>query len=431
MASNMLAPADKPSDTDGFDDAAAAMLRLANQQFGDFEGARSLYARAYLLFRECCREGEARVGKTIDEILFDTTGLDTEKILFLPLGLYAVLGKTKGGWRIDPNVMTNSPDFPGITGKDVQNLFDWLSIDYEGLRKARREPKVGAEEGYEPYNFNPLVKHPIVRTPDGYYVIPVIHYLFRRVTVGLFYDLVRSADQGRAGDILGHAFESYVRRLIEDLPRHGRLLPEQTYGGGRTTCEWILDEPEGVVIIECKRISLRQRAKTTGNKNDVKSDLAREGGVADGIAKMAETAQAIRQGLLKGVSPDRRILPLLITFDQFFLANSLPTRKMLKEVWDEQSADVPQEFPYQICSISDFEELCSMLSAAGGSIASALISKADGKFNVVGDYPTEQWDVSSWVTRAQSGAQRGSLPSHDAVFHGGLDTLIGRFGRRA
>ena len=430
MTSNILAAADKPSPKDDYDDAAAAMVRLANQQFGDFEGARSLYTRAYFIFRECCKEGEQRLGTTLSAVLEGAIGLDLDKILFLPLGLFTMLSKSKGGWLIEPDIMTHSEDFPAITRSDVESLFDWLSIDYEGFRLAGQQV-AGAEEGYEPYKFNPLVEHPIIRTPTGRYVVPIIHYLFRRVTVGLFYDLIRSKDAGRAGNILGHSLELYVRRLIEDLPQHGPLLPEQSYGEGETSCEWILQDAEAIVVIECKRISLRQRAKTTGDRAEVKRDLATEGGVADGVTQLAKTVDAIRQGRIKGVGPDRRILPLLMTFDLFFLANTTFMRSIIEEILTERSVTMPAGFDYQICSIADFEELCAMLGSSGGSVAAALISKVAGEYDVVRDRPTREWDLSSWVMRAQGSSGIVTLPTQEEVFHQGLDSIIGQFHKQS
>jgi hypothetical protein len=167
MASSMLAQADKLSDQDSYNSATAALVRLANQQFGDFEGLRSLYARTFLLYRECSKESETRVGKTLDEILLEQVGLDVDEILFLPLGLFAMLNANKKAWFFEANTMTRSPEFPGVTKDKVDCLFKWLSIDYQDFRAARRQPEMEVEDGYEPYHFNPLIEHPIIRTPEG------------------------------------------------------------------------------------------------------------------------------------------------------------------------------------------------------------------------------------------------------------------------
>ena len=427
MASEMLALADKPAPSDSYDDGAATLVRLANQQFGDFESLRSLYPRAILLFGECCRESEKSAGTTLSAIIHEKIGLQIDEILFLSLGLYAKLNAGKTGRIIEPKLMANSPAFTRITEGQIQRLFEWLSVDYERFCAATLEPKIGAEEGYEPYHFNPLVEHPIIKMPDGSYVLPITHYLFRRVSTGLFYDLVRSSDAGTAGRILGRAIEVYVELLMEDLPSHGTILPEQNYSRGKTTCEWILNDPEGIVLVECKRISLRQRAKTTGKKEDVKRDLAREDGVGDGIAKLVETAEAISAGKLPEISSGRRILPLLISFDEFFLANCMYIRQILSEVLEEKSVRLPEGFRYQICSISEFEKLCVFLTETRRSLAWALASKIDGEFNVPNDHPTEQWDFSAWVSRAQPSESSASLPSHDRVYREDLEEMINRF----
>ena len=429
MVGSVLPTADKPMEDDGYDDAAATLLRIANQQFADFEGLRAFLPRAILLYRECAKVAEAQQGITLSQVLRDKTGLDIEEGMFLAFGLHTLLYEGKRGHLLERDIMTQSAEFPGITKERVARLFDWLSTDYAGFRKAGELPEVGAAEGYEPYNLNPLVMYPIMRTPRGQYVIPIVDHLFRRVTTGLFYDLINPIDPketGKAGYIIGKAIESYVARLIEDLPSHGRLIPEVKYAPGKTTCEWILDEPDGIVLVECKRVSLRQRAKTTGQREDVKRDISREDAVADGIAKLMETAQAIRSGHVEGVSAEKRVIPVLITLDQFFLANSRYIRNIIEEVLDEKKNKLG-EFQYQICPIPEFEELCRLLSATGQHLSAALAAKIDGVHNIPGDFPTAQWDFSAWVTHVWPEGAAGQIPSHDKVYEYWFDMVMDHF----
>lgn len=426
MATNVLPRADKPSDEDGLDAAGATLLRIANQQFADFEGLRGFYPRAILLFQELAKEAEAQQGITLSEVLRGKTGLEMDEALFLAFGIHSLLCEGKRGHLLERDIMTASPEFPGITKERMGRLLDWLSTDYEGFRQAGDLPAVGAEEGYEPYNFNPLVEHPIIRTPRDHYVIPIVHYLFRRVTIGVFYDLIRSTHGGKAGHIIGRAIEAYVGRLIEDLPSHGHLIPEIGYAEGKTTCEWILDEPDAITLVECKRISLKQHAKTTGRREDVKRDVSREDAVADGIAKLMETAQAIRAGKIKALDPQKRIIGLLVTLDQFFCANTSYIKSILQEVLAERGVTLG-DFQYQICPVPDLEELCRLLNATAQHLSTALVAKLDGTHNVPGDFPTSQWDFSQWVTRVWPEEAVGRIPSHDEVYEQGFARIVDRF----
>lgn len=417
MATHVLPSADRPLEQDRPADAHATLVRIANQQFGDFEPIRAFYPRAMLLLQECV--GSPQRAMILDQVLRDITGLDLHEVLFLTFGLYTTFYEGKRGQLFEPDIMTNSPEFPGITRERMQRLLDWLSTDYEGFRRAGRLPEVGAQEGYELYNFNPLVKYPIIRTPSGLYVIPIARYLLRRVTTGLFYDLIGSKHRGKVGDIIGRAIEQYVARLITDLPSHGYLIPEVPYEPGKTTCEWLLDEPDAVVLVECKRGSLRQGAKTSGQREDVKRDMSRKGAVPDGIAKLWETAEAVRAGKIDGIDPGKRIVPLLITLDQFFFANTPYVRGIVEEVLKERGITLPG-FPYQICPIPDFEHVCRLLNAAGQHLSTAIATKLD-----TADHA--EWEFAQWVWKVWPKGKPGTIPSHDKVYDEDLAAMANSF----
>jgi hypothetical protein len=426
MASNVLSPADKPPEK-GADHAWAMLSRIANQQFGDFEDLGSIYGRALLLYGDCASQAEAQQGVTLTGVLREATGLDIEEAMFLAFAIFSLLSQGNLGHLLERDIMTSSPEFPGLTAERVGRLFDWLSIDYEGFRRAGELPEAGAEEGYEPYNLNPLVRYPIVRTTRGQYVIPIVPYLFRRVTTGLFYDLIASPHGGKVGNIIGKAIESYIRKLIEDLPLHGALTPETEYAAGRTTCDWILDDPDGVVVIECKHASLKQRARTTGKREDIERDLNdKKGGVVDGIAKLAETAEAIRSGQLQGVESSKRIVGLLVTLNQFFLGNTRYMRSMIEAGLKERGVELG-DFQYQVCPVPDFEALCKFLVAARQTLSWAIASKVDGTRNVPRDLPTLEWDFASWAHHVWPEGAEGRIQALDKVFDGGLDRLANRF----
>lgn len=432
MAQAVVAKVDAPESAKPPGNAWAILQRIANQQFGEFEPLKRFFPRALLLFGECARNEESRQGISLDEIFRDQTGLAIEEAMFLAFGIYALLGEGKRGHILSPEILTDSPHFPGITKDKMDKFFDWLSIDFAGFIEAANNPQAGSVPGHDAYNFNPLVEFPIIRLPSGLFVIPIAHYLFQRVTTGLFYDLIRSKlHKDRAGNIIGRAIEMYVARLVDDLPTTGRLISEVTYGRGNRTSEWILDEEDAVVVIECKRRALLQRAKTTGQRADLMQALDTDGGIADGLVQLKETELAIRAGLVEGVDSKKRVVAVLITLDHFYNANIAYVREILHELVKKRRPDGLGDLDYQICPIPDFEEVCRLLGGSRETVASFFVGKIDGANNIAGDFPTSEWDCGQYTTHIWPEGLTADLPSHDPAFEAFVARMAEALGREA
>ena len=178
------------------------MMRTAFQQFPDFENIHALWPRTVLLYSEFAREAAGAQRVSIDDELMAIVGLDLGEIMFLTYGLYSMFHRGEHPHDFDDDLLAATRDFPGMTNEKVRRYLDQYAADYEKLRETAQDERVGAEEGYEPYNYNPLAWYPIVRLPDGRYVVPVAHFLLRR-TMALFFDLMEGRKKG--GGAIGRA----------------------------------------------------------------------------------------------------------------------------------------------------------------------------------------------------------------------------------
>jgi hypothetical protein len=204
--------------------------------------------------------------------------------------------------------------------------------------------------------------------------------------------------------VIGRAIELYVRRLIDDLPVHGRIVAEMPYGRQKATSEWMLVEKDAVVIIECKRASLLQKSKTTGDASDLKNDLARGGGVADGINQMLQTQLAIRRGDVSNVPSDRPVIGLLLTMDTFFLANTDYVRHIVARVLANKGIDLGN-FEYQLGSIADLDAVCSLLTTTREHLSTMLLRKMSTPAGT-------EIDLQQWANNESRSRGRLRLPSH-------------------
>ena len=116
------------------------------------------------------------------------------------------------------------------------------------------------------YTFNPLRKYPLVRVSANgrnAIVAPIPTFLLRRFTDGVYYEI---CDAEGFSDAFGRSFQRYVGEMLDKVNQGERLniLSEQPYHVGKNrkdSVDWIVSDPSGDLLIECKTKKLRLEAK--------------------------------------------------------------------------------------------------------------------------------------------------------------------------
>ena len=405
---NTLCQADRTFIGEVPGDAWAFLWRMSYQQFKDMEGSRDVLRSLYI-YRKLAMNVAQKYGFSVHDRFKEVTGLDLDVFWLLCMAL--------NGWCIDNRgrditleVITRSRDFPGITTEMGLTFLELVGCDRQMYLQNLADPMTG-RPGYEPYNLNPLLKWPLVKITEGAYLAPCPRDLLERASSGIYYDLM-PVDQARFGGVLGEAFQEYVGLILTSLSGIPSIHPETRYtdaGTSRVTCDWVIVDGDTAVLIECKRSAIRAKAKITGDRELIRKDLEVEHGVVDGVLKLSETEQAIRNRCegLELFNSVRNFYGIVVVLDDFYMPNSPFVRGIINEALEERGAVLEDRI--QFSHVGGMEWLANLLSHSGTSIAQIIEEKTsipalvemDLK-NFVPDYaarvlPGEQ--IVPWVTQ--------------------------------
>ena len=285
---------------------------------------------------------------------------------FLLLGA-KVVGHFLRQWE-----MSTAQDYGvlGIGREQSRAFFDRLAAS-PGQLRAEIAPRAFYGPDW-PYAWNPLERWPLVRLDPAHLdrvVCPLPAYLMRRVSAGLFYDLVRSKDFSNP---FGGSFEAYVGEVISATcpPPRFRTVADASYRVRRQErrgVDWVLADGTAQLAIECKTKRPRLEARILSDRAALSAEL-------DELAKaVVQHYRNIRDALTGGTpwTPDGSpIYPLVLTLEDWFLfgatVNGLLDEHVRRRL---QNARIPEDvlvkMPYTIASSSEFEALAQVMAQNG------------------------------------------------------------------
>jgi hypothetical protein len=182
------------------DNVLATLHSIAHQQF-PWQGRRD---KQYLM-RYLRIFGEADV----ERVLLEKTGLTMRELYFMGLAVSGHLLRNCG-----INSEQRYTDF-NISPEKSAIFFGKLSVDINTLRERTKEAQ--RYDGSWEYTWNPLEATPLVSLDDRVPHLlhcPIPDLLMRRISHGVFYDLIKAVDFDNA---YGRAYESYVGDVMKRL----------------------------------------------------------------------------------------------------------------------------------------------------------------------------------------------------------------------
>jgi hypothetical protein len=431
---NVLTDADRETGRlTGKELAGSILNRRAYEQFFEFDDTSLIFPRI-LLLHEAAHVEEQRQQITLDEVLRKHVGFDIEEWIAYGFGLYAILMYTDLMPVFPRDFYRPSSDFPLLMPESMGRFLDLMSLDYEQFRQESLSDRHGRRPGYELFNLNPLLGHPIVRTPAGSYVVPVAGYFLRRITTGLVFTLFQAAEsdrsvRGRIWSIIGAAVEGYVRRLLDDLPGNAVIIKPDDDDSGDSRCDFIRYDGDVAVLVECKRKSLDQSARTTGAVTEIREAVKGKNGVVGALKQLLRTAQAVRAGEYADIPPDARLVLVPVTLDTFYQANTSYIREIIEDEFGPMRDEL-RGFTWQICPVPDLERLIKLVSASGVPLGELLLRKASNPSD--GALDVAQWVLSApQLKLGSTGGGKWEIPSHRQFYQGRLAGIFDRFRRSA
>lgn len=305
--------------------------------------------------------------RVLDEIIQRKLGL-TAKELY-------VMGLACTGHYLTEPVLRYPPQFevPGLDLAMFDRLSSHIALDLASIRvRAREAQELNANYAYV---FNPLRVYPMVRMTVGGHnslVVPIPAFLTRRLTEGIYYEI---RDEPEFADAFGESFQNYVGEVVVRANVRGALsvFPEREYYLGRLrkdTADWVVEDGEGVLFVECKTKRLRLEAKT-----EIRTEAVLEGELdklAGFISQVYRTISDYKDGLYPEC-PHREgkpIFPVVVTLEEWHVFGpkiyaSLEERVRRKLIEDGLPSDWTTEMPYSVCAVDEFERLIQIAESRG------------------------------------------------------------------
>lgn len=296
-----------------------------------------------------------------------------EQAVGLPVPAIFTLALILGGAAIRGPYSSPVQDYSafGVSDEMRDAFFQRIAGTPEGIRTELRAVQ-RFDEAWQ-YTWNALEKFPLVRVDvDGTRGLccPLPDFLFRRVTEGLFYDVVGS--DRRFGDRYGRAFQDYVGKVLGEVFNNERftLESERTYSvrkQPRHGVDWIVSDGTGNLFLECKARRMAQPAKEVVDSHALEAsidDLARA------VVQHYRNIHDAVQGLSAWMPNSLPIYPVVVTYEDWYLFTpsvieqlNLAVRRHLSE--KGLSSDLPETMPFLVTSIAEFEKAGQAIARIG------------------------------------------------------------------
>ncbi|WWL67594.1 hypothetical protein V4E86_14050 [Burkholderia pseudomallei] len=223
------------------------------------------------------------------------------------------------------------------------------------------------------FTWNTLEKYPLINL-DSYrsrqFVCPFPDLLLRRVTEGLFYDLLNSTPD--FGNKYGRAFERYVGMVLGEIFGCEPFVivgekPYKVNGNIRHGVDWIVGDRTGNIFIECKARRLKQEAREIVDGEALQRSLD---DLARAVVQLYRNVDDAIRGRTQWSPNGLPIFPFVVTYEDWYLFTPHVVDHLLECV-RRQFAEAGVEsglietMPFFVTSIEEFEKAGQAIAHLG------------------------------------------------------------------
>jgi len=277
------------------------------------------------------------------------SGMTLDDYFLLSLSMFVYLFQYKKAPILNIQNFINT-DFPiekvnNLKKNKLSNFMSLVSENYSQIRIDYRDINKIEIPKYEVYEYNPLIKYPIVKidfTTHGYeYVIPNFASLLDKMTKGIYWIIRESEIKGTGNEFLelfGKAFEDYCGDLLKIYFGNDNVKKlEDIFDISKNTeeiADWLVNLNGEVYLFECKSSLMPIVTKQTFFDSYLKKWTDRN--FKKGI-KQLKNSETL---LLKSNSNIKNVNCFIITLERLFLTESPPLKeKMLSDLANEYSLE--------------------------------------------------------------------------------------------
>lgn len=345
------------------------LMRTFFEQFPEQRSILAEFARTSLLFGsaaetppdfkpEAMTQGwfeKATDGLTLDEYV--------ESIFVISVGATRNQGRFDSKW-LDGGQFKALETLVSLDA--VRKTFhDRLLTTVDAFRAENRARQASLPDNEKKYAFNPLDDKPFVEGIAEAPIAPAVHAVIAKAQPPAVYHLGLAAYGEAFTRDLGKVFQHYTGRQLGLVDGDRTVIAEVPYGSRHQqidSCDWFLDLPGLVVLIECKARQPIESLRTGG------SDWLRsiEGSIGKGIKQLNRSNAHIEQisDVSKAIDPTKRRVGLVVTLEPFYL-NQNPF------IWESLEK---RNLPTGVLSVGELESLACLNAV---ELADALIKAAD------------------------------------------------------
>lgn len=249
----------------------------------------------------------------LHEAFIDVFGADT-KTLFHHVFLIYVL-------YMDAVFISWPPEAKGVKFdiRLLSNIFSKISLDIQNHRILSRNNRLVADT--EKFRISTFVSKPVtvidIEAPEIW--CPFVGHLVRRLTYGLYYDLI---NHEKFKNHIGFAFEKYIGDVISATSSKSWRIYKEAVSGRKkpkSSADWLIADAEVALFIECKfRRPLLESKTDPTNEAAIRRDLEIYASFAAQAIIAAEREHA---GLFeRDLPPDSRYIMIVTPEDWHILS---------------------------------------------------------------------------------------------------------------
>ena len=328
------------------------LSRLFFEQFPSQRSALSEVARSLLLFGSASETPPGFQPEVMTSGWFEriTNGLSLEEyvgsIFLISVGAQINNGIFDIRWL-------DGPQFAEL-GEVInlaavrQTFADQLVTTTEAFKAENRKWQDPLPSPQKKYAFNPLQDKPFIEIAENVMIAPWVQAILMKALPPSIYHLARKAYGDAFSRDLGFVYQHYVGRQLQLIDGQKVVIPEIAYGprkGRRDSCDWLLDLPGLLVLIECKARQPIESLRTGGDE----WMWSVEGTINKGIAQVSRSNQDIEflAAANTAIDTSKPRVGLVVTLEPFYVNNN----PMLQD-------QIPgAKFPVGVISIGELETL--------------------------------------------------------------------------
>ncbi len=318
--------------------AMSYLHRLAYQRMPDLD--KSYIARSLYIYHDIAPKIKSDLGFDFELDFEDQFGLSTADFWQIGYSIYK-LSVENPGLLFTLSEMAKSLN---LETNKLQNFLNLTACDFNSYRSMLRIPT--DQSHFEPYSINPLRKVPIIQITRTEYMIPIPSYLLRRITHGLYYDLIELNRKGFVS-LMGQALQGYIGVLLKES------LPEKYIEFNEGF--WTICDTDTCLIINCITRPFGALSRTTGDPEQIRRDLARPGGLVETVQQLQITINQIKA---KTANSPSKLSGMVVALEDFFYGNGPFIRGIVNQEL-ERLGKPKMEDTVLLTHMKAFEALCT------------------------------------------------------------------------